>query len=116
VNAGLAPVGKPPERSKAGSAKAGLEPVGKPPELSKVTVLKTPPSPTRKRPMPPKTESVKPPSSPPEEAQVPADSPANPEAKFKAAQTKAKISGVHTLTREDIDGLSAEQIKELRGY
>ena len=38
------------------------------------------------------------------------------EAKFKAAQAKAKLGGVHTLTKEDIDGLSPEQIKELRGY
>jgi hypothetical protein len=40
----------------------------------------------------------------------------SPEAKLRAAQEKAKISGVHTLTREDIDGLSYEQIKQLRGY
>ena len=38
------------------------------------------------------------------------------EAKFKAAQAKAKLDGVHTLTQEDIDGLSYEQIKQLRGY
>jgi hypothetical protein len=38
------------------------------------------------------------------------------EAKFKAAEAKAKREGVHSLTSEDIDGLSPEQIKELRGY
>jgi hypothetical protein len=39
------------------------------------------------------------------------------EAKFKAAQAKAeKLGGVHTLTPEDIEGLSIEQIKQLRGY
>jgi hypothetical protein len=38
------------------------------------------------------------------------------DAKFKAAQAKAKLEGVHTLTREDIEGLSLEQIKQLRGY
>ena len=38
------------------------------------------------------------------------------QAKFKAAQEKAKLSGVHTLTQEDIEGLSYEHIKELRGY
>jgi Cytochrome C and Quinol oxidase polypeptide I len=38
------------------------------------------------------------------------------DAKFKAAQVKAKLEGVHTLTREDIEGLSLEQIKQLRGY
>jgi hypothetical protein len=38
------------------------------------------------------------------------------EAKFKAAQAKAKLGGVDTLTQKDIDGLSREQIKQLRGY
>jgi hypothetical protein len=39
------------------------------------------------------------------------------EVKFKAAQAKAKkLGGPQTLTREDIDGLSDEQIKQLRGY
>ena len=38
------------------------------------------------------------------------------EAKFKAAEAKAKREGVHPLTREDIDGLTPEQLKELRGY
>ncbi|MGB3037177.1 MAG: hypothetical protein WBB72_07335, partial [Methyloceanibacter sp.] len=35
---------------------------------------------------------------------------------FKAAQAKAKLGGVHTLTQKDIEGLSLEQIKQLRGY
>jgi hypothetical protein len=39
------------------------------------------------------------------------------EAKFKAAQAKAKkLGGPQKLTREDIDGLSSEQMKQLRGY
>jgi hypothetical protein len=39
------------------------------------------------------------------------------EVKFKAAQAKAKrVGGPQKLTREDIDGLSNEQIKQLRGY
>jgi hypothetical protein len=38
------------------------------------------------------------------------------EVKFKAAEAKAKREGVHSLTSEDIQGLSPEQIKELRGY
>jgi len=38
------------------------------------------------------------------------------EIKFKAAQEKAKRDGVYALTKEDIDGLSPEQIKQLRGY
>ena len=39
------------------------------------------------------------------------------EAKFKAAQAKAdKLGGVDKLTSEDIEGLSPEQLKRLRGY
>jgi hypothetical protein len=38
------------------------------------------------------------------------------EAKFEAAQAKAKRAGVETLTQKDIEGLSLEQIKQLRGY
>ena len=41
---------------------------------------------------------------------------AEADTKFKAAQEKAKLSGVHTLTQKDIEGLSLEQIKQLRGY
>jgi hypothetical protein len=37
-------------------------------------------------------------------------------AKFKAAEAKAKTLGVHNLTQEDIEGLTYDQIKELRGY
>jgi hypothetical protein len=39
-----------------------------------------------------------------------------PKDKFVAAQDKAKREGVHSLTSEDIEGLSDEQIKQLRGY
>ena len=38
------------------------------------------------------------------------------DAKFKAAQAKAKRDGVQNLTQKDIEGLSHEQIKQLRGY
>jgi hypothetical protein len=38
------------------------------------------------------------------------------EAKFKAAEAKAKREGVDSLTRQDIEGLTPEQLKELRGY
>jgi hypothetical protein len=38
------------------------------------------------------------------------------EAKFKAAQAKAKHEGVENLTQEDIEGLSYAQLKQLRGY
>ena len=38
------------------------------------------------------------------------------DAKFKAARAKAeKLGGVHKLTSEDINGLSPEQLKQLRG-
>src|SRR4029078_4181453 len=39
-----------------------------------------------------------------------------PQAKFKAAQAKAAKGGVENLTKDDIAGLNAAQIKELRGY
>ena len=38
------------------------------------------------------------------------------DAKFKAAQAKAKRDGVHTLTQKDIEGLSVAQLKQIRGY
>ena len=38
------------------------------------------------------------------------------EAKFKSVQAKAKRDGVETLTEKDIEGLSYDQIKQLRGY
>ena len=38
------------------------------------------------------------------------------EAKFKAVQEKSKKIGVYKLTSEDIEGLTREQIKQLRGY
>jgi hypothetical protein len=40
----------------------------------------------------------------------------DPEAKFKAAQAKAHKLGVHQLTHDDIEGLSFDQIRQLRGY
>jgi hypothetical protein len=40
----------------------------------------------------------------------------DPEAKFKAAQAKAEKLGVHTLTQQDIAGLTPEQITQIRGY
>jgi hypothetical protein len=39
------------------------------------------------------------------------------DATFKAAKAKAtKLGGVDKLNREDIQGLSYEQLKQLRGY
>ena len=74
--------------------------------------LKPPPLPLKK---------PQPPMHPSPSASVPRSGEADEgrrevEAKFKAAQAKAKLGGVHTLTQEDIKGLSLEQIKELRGY
>ena len=40
----------------------------------------------------------------------------DPDAKFKAAQAKAEKLGVHTLTEQDIAGLTPEQITQIRGY
>ena len=37
-------------------------------------------------------------------------------AKFKAAREKARVKGVETLNQKDIEGLSLEQIRQLRGY
>jgi hypothetical protein len=37
-------------------------------------------------------------------------------AKFKAAKEKARVKGVETLNQKDIEGLSLEQIRQLRGY
>jgi hypothetical protein len=39
-----------------------------------------------------------------------------PAGNFVAAKEKAMREGVHSLTSEDIRGLSQEQIKALRGY
>ena len=39
-----------------------------------------------------------------------------PQDKFKAAQAKAAKVGVENLSKEDVDGLSPAQLKELRGY
>jgi hypothetical protein len=73
-----------------------------------------------KIPAPSKTSELKlpplPVSKPPQTADSTVHRAANAQAKFKAAQEKAKLSGVQTLTQEDIEGLSHEQIKELRGY
>ena len=80
-------------------------PVRKVQEPTRVSSLKPPPLPLRKPPSP--SASV------PREAD---ESRREVEAKFEAAQAKAKLGGVHTLTQEDIKGLSLEQIKELRGY
>jgi hypothetical protein len=86
-----------------------------------------PPRPPR-RPEPahiesPATDAESPPPLPPrkpEEASTGApdsrEHAIKPDGKFTAAKEKAMREGVHTLTGEDVRGLSQEQITELRGY
>ena len=126
---------KPPavrKRQVRADARAKPQPVRKLPIVTEVSPVK--PQPDRKLPELAKANSEKLPPLPlrkPVQAQSPTPSSGGPrvspseqsgavgqdaEAKFKAAQAKAKLGGVHTLTKEDIDGLSPEQIKELRGY
>ena len=84
------------------------------PYATKVSPVKQNPPLVRKGPERTKVTAAKPSPLPPKPvSQSPS---ATPEAKFRAAQEKANLTGVHTLTQEDIDGLSPEQIKELRGY
>ena len=66
----------------------------------------------------PATDAESPPPLPPKKSEQTRDTRAHavqPEGKFMAAQEKAKREGVHSLTSEDIEGLSEEQIKQLRG-
>jgi hypothetical protein len=66
----------------------------------------------------PATDAESPPPLPPRKTSA-GDSrehAVEPEGKFMAAKEKAKREGVHSLTSEDVRGLSQEQIKELRGY
>jgi hypothetical protein len=79
-----------------------------------------PSKPAYAKPHPTTASSVKPRPlpvrKPPQSRSASAHAPATAEATFKAAQEKAKLSGVQTLTQKDIEGLSLEQIKQLRGY
>ena len=98
-------------------------------EPTTTTSVKPPPLPVRRLREATEVSSLKPPPLPlrkPQQIQSPvAASSASPrtgaveqeaEAKFKTAQAKAKQAGVETLTQKDIEGLSLEQIKQLRGY
>lgn len=86
----------------------------KPPHVSAV------PKPTKAssaEPPPPQRK----PEQPPINASVPSNEGSEAveheaEAKFRAVEAKAKREGVDSLTREDIEGLTPEQLKELRGY
>ena len=123
-----------PDPTKASGMKPPQQHVRRSSKPTKVSSVKIPSPPVRKVPNPIKVSSLKPPPLPlrkPSQAQSPTPPSPNAsvsphgtadevrhdaEASFKAAQAKAKLSGVHTLTQKDIDGLSLEQIKQLRGY
>ena len=113
----------PPKRKKASSAKPP-QPVGQPPKLTRATsakrtqVIRKLPEPTQPSSVPPlpprKPEQDHSPTSATREGSGTIEQ--ETEGKFKAAEAKAKREGVHSLTSEDIEGLSDEQIKQLRGY
>ena len=77
--------------------------------------LPEPTQPSSVPPLPPrKPEQDQPPTSATREGSGTIEQ--ETEGNFKAAESKAKREGVHSLTSEDIEGLSDEQIKQLRGY
>jgi hypothetical protein len=89
------------------------------PEVAPATDAASSPSlPPRKPEVAPATDAASSPSLPPRKPEQTLDSRehAVPEAKFMAAKEKARREGVHSLTSEDVRGLTQEQIKELRGY
>jgi hypothetical protein len=98
-----------PDLIKASSVRPP-QPISKPRQITKASSAEpSAPLPQRK------------PERPPTNASVPSREGSNTveqerEAKFKAAEAKAKREGVDSLTSEDIEGLSPEQLKELRGY
>ena len=112
----------PPKRTKASSAKPP-QPVGQRPKRTRANSAKPTqavrlPESTQARSVPPlpprKPEQDHSPTSATREGSATIEQ--ETEGKFKAAEAKAKREGVHSLTSEDIEGLSDEQIKQLRGY
>jgi len=94
-----------------------MPPVRDLPKPTKLSSVKPPPLPVRELPEPTKLSSTEPPPLPVRKPQKALDVVGQEaEAKFKAAQAKAAKVGVENLTKRDIDGLSLEQIKQLRGY
>jgi hypothetical protein len=94
-----------------------MPPVRDLPKPTKLSSVKPPPLPVRELPEPTKLSSAEPPPLPVRKPQKALDVVGQEaEAKFKAAQAKAAKVGVENLTERDIDGLSFEQIKQLRGY
>jgi len=117
------PISKPRQITKASSVKPP-QPVSSVPESTKASSVK-PPQPVSSAPESTKASSAEPsaplPQRKPERPSIDSREGSNTvdqerEAKFKAAEAKAKREGVDSLTGEDIEGLSPEQLKELRGY
>ena len=98
---------KPSAKTKISSVKI---PSREAPEKAKPAELEAP------LPRANKTVIAEPKIGPTEPKAAATPSPLTVEAKFKAAQEKANRDGVQTLTQGDIEGLSYDQIKELRGY
>jgi hypothetical protein len=115
INMPMSPVSK--LRILAERSRHKASPVSKRREPTKVSSAKPPPLPLRK---PPHEQSVTLPSAGAKGSDYPSASLGavgqESDAKLKAAQAKAKLKGVDALTQEDIEGLSREQLKELRGY
>ena len=104
----------PARRQERQSRMPTVRDLPKPTKLSSVTPS---PLPVRKCPEPTKLSSAEPPPLPVRKPQKALDVVGQEaEVKFKAAQAKAAKAGVENLTERDIDGLSFEQIKQLRGY
>jgi hypothetical protein len=122
----LAPMIKNPQFCKSGQASADAGPP-LPPSNPALAHLKSPAADAES---PPPLPSRKPEQTPlgatPLGATLSGETPTGtaysreratgPDSMFLAAKAKAKREGVHTLTSEDIRGLSLEQIRELRGY
>ena len=94
-----------------------MPPVRDLPKPTKLSSATPSPLPVRKCPEPTKLSSAEPPPLPVRKPQKALDVVGQEaEVKFKAAQAKAAKAGVENLTERDIEGLSFEQIKQLRGY
>jgi hypothetical protein len=107
------PVSKRPKKFRTHLAKPVRRQIEAPASADRGTLL-----PPRKPEVAPATDAESSPSLPPRKPEQTLDSRehAVPEAKFMAAKEKARREGVHSLTSEDVRGLTQEQIKELRGY
>ena len=107
------PVSKRSKKFKTHLAKPARRQIEAPASVDRGALL-----PPRKPEVAPATDAESSPSLPPRKPEQTLDSRehAVPEAKFMVAKEKARREGVHSLTSEDVRGLTQEQIKELRGY